>query len=100
MITYEVRQQEVLETMAVLSSNGLEITVDVSIWYQPEYQDLPKLHKEKAKLSGQDSQAIYAFTPKCDRQIYTEEIYSTKRDAIQKRCLKKQPVYWTMNMFR
>ena len=50
MITYEVRQQEVLETMAVLSSNGLEITVDVSIWYQPEYQDLPKLHKEKARI--------------------------------------------------
>ena len=36
MIRYEVRQNELLEQMAVLSANGLEITVDLSAWYHPE----------------------------------------------------------------
>ena len=40
MYIYEVRQQEVNEDMNVLSSNGLEIKVDVSIWYQPSYAEL------------------------------------------------------------
>ena len=35
-IVYEVRQQEIFEKMKVLSSNGLEIEIDASAWYQPE----------------------------------------------------------------
>ena len=50
LIIYNVRQQEVLEDMAVLSSNGLEITLEVSAWYQPRFKELGKLHQEK----GQD----------------------------------------------
>ncbi|HQU40091.1 MAG TPA: prohibitin family protein [Chitinophagales bacterium] len=86
MITYEVRQQEVLETMAVLSSNGLEITVDVSIWYQPEYQDLPKLHKEKGQnyLDRIVKPSMRSATRSVIGRYTPEEIYSTKRDAIQK----------------
>jgi len=85
MITYEVRQQEVLESMAVLSSNGLEIAVDVSVWYQPTYSELPQLHKErgtqylerviKPSMRSATRSVIGRYTP--------EEIYSTKRDAIQ-----------------
>ena len=33
---YEVRQQELFEKMKVLSSNGLEIQIDASAWYQPD----------------------------------------------------------------
>ncbi len=44
---YEVRQQEVFEQMNVLSSNGLDIKLDASAWFQPVYQDLGKLHQEK-----------------------------------------------------
>ena len=36
--TYEVRQQEVFEKMQVLSSNGLEIKLDASAWFQPKYE--------------------------------------------------------------
>ena len=50
MYVYEVRQQETGDKMTVLSSNGLEIAVDVSIWFQPLWNKLPYLHQEK----GQD----------------------------------------------
>ena len=33
---YEVRQQEVFEKMQVLSSNGLEIKLDASAWFEPK----------------------------------------------------------------
>ena len=36
-IVYEVRQQELFEKMKVLSSNGLEIQIDASAWYEPVY---------------------------------------------------------------
>lgn len=32
---YEVRQQSIDEKMVVLSSNGLDIKLDVTIWYEP-----------------------------------------------------------------
>ena len=44
---YDVKQQEVLESMQVLSSNGLEISLDVSMLYQPNYDSLGLLHKTK-----------------------------------------------------
>ena len=34
---YEVRQQEAFEKMDVLSSNGLDIKLDASVWFQPDY---------------------------------------------------------------
>ncbi|MBT8287866.1 MAG: prohibitin family protein, partial [Flavobacteriaceae bacterium] len=36
---YEVRQQELFEKMKVLSSNGLEIQIDASAWYEPVYNE-------------------------------------------------------------
>ncbi len=85
MYIYEVRQQEAKENMQVLSSNGLEITVELSAWYQPQYTKLPYLHKEK----GQDylERVLRPAARSATRSVigrYTpEEIYSTKRDAIQ-----------------
>jgi len=85
MITYEVRQQEVLEDMAVLSSNGLEITLEVSAWYQPMFKDLPKLHQEKGQnyLDRVVKPAIRSASRSVIGRYTPEEIYSTKRDAIQ-----------------
>lgn len=85
MITYEVRQQEAMEKMAVLSSNGLEISLEVSTWYQPLYSKLPYLHQEK----GQDylNRVVRPSIRSASRSVigrYTpEEIYSSKRDVIQ-----------------
>jgi len=85
MITYEVRQQEVLEDMAVLSSNGLEISLEVSAWYQPMFKDLPKLHQEKGQsyLDRVVKPAIRSASRSVIGRYTPEEIYSTKRDAIQ-----------------
>ena len=45
---YNVKQQEVFESkMQVLSSNGLDISLDVSVLYQPKYDELGKLHQTK-----------------------------------------------------
>jgi prohibitin 1 len=85
LIIYNVRQQEVLEDMAVLSSNGLEITLEVSSWYQPQFSDLAKLHQEKgqAYLDQVVKPAIRSASRSVIGRYTPEEIYSTKRDAIQ-----------------
>ncbi|MFM1878192.1 MAG: hypothetical protein RLZZ241_1058 [Bacteroidota bacterium] len=82
---YEVRQQEVYEKMKVLSSNGLDIQLDASAWFQPKYNDLGKLHKEKSEeykdrillpaIRSAARSVVGRYTP--------EQLYSTKRDAIQ-----------------
>jgi len=85
MFIYEVRQQEIAEKMAVLSSNGLEITVDVSVWYQPSYAELGKLHQEKGQnyLSTVVKPSIRSATRSVIGRYTPEQIYSSKRDAIQ-----------------
>jgi len=82
---YEVRQQELFEKMKVLSSNGLEIQIDASAWYQPVYESLGKLHKEKSEqyvnrillpaIRSAARSVVGRYTP--------EQLYSSKRDAIQ-----------------
>ena len=82
---YEVRQQEVFEKMNVLSSNGLDIKLDGSAWFQPNYSDLGKLHQEK----GEDyvQRVLLPTIRSAARSVvgrYTpEQLYSSKRDAIQ-----------------
>lgn len=85
MITYEVRQQEVMEKMAVLSSNGLEISVEVSSWYQPLHSKLPRLHQEKGQdyLNRVVRPSIRSATRSVIGRYTPEEIYSSKRDVIQ-----------------
>jgi regulator of protease activity HflC (stomatin/prohibitin superfamily) len=82
---YEVRQQELFEKMKVLSSNGLEIQIDASAWYQPIYEYLGKLHQEKSEqyvnrillpaIRSAARSVVGRYTP--------EQLYSSKRDAIQ-----------------
>ncbi|WP_339712903.1 prohibitin family protein [uncultured Kriegella sp.] len=82
---YEVRQQEVLEQMNVLSSNGLDIKLEASAWFEPIRSDLGKLHQEK----GQDyiQRVLLPTIRSAARSVvgrYTpEQLYSSKRDAIQ-----------------
>ena len=45
---YNVKQQEVFESkMQVLSSNGLDISLDISVLYQPNIAELGLLHQTK-----------------------------------------------------
>ncbi len=82
---YETRQQQISEKMKVLSSNGLEIELDATAWYQPQYESLGKLHQEKGEDYAQRV-IIPAFRSAARSVVgrYTpEQLYSTKRDAIQ-----------------
>ena len=85
MIIYQVRQQKISETMAVLSSNGLEIKLDVTLQFQPIKKELPKLHQQKGINYVDDIviPAILSATRSVIGRYTPEEIYSSKRDVIQ-----------------
>ena len=82
---YEVRRQELFEKMKVLSSNGLDIQLDASAWYKPQYSNLGKLHQEIGEnylnriilptIRSAARSVVGRYTP--------EQLYSSKRDAIQ-----------------
>ncbi|MCW5516719.1 prohibitin family protein [Muriicola sp. Z0-33] len=82
---YEVRQQEVFEKMKVLSSNGLDIQLDASTWFQPKYEDLGKLHQEKSEQYKERIllPAIRSAARSVVGRYTPEQLYSSKRDAIQ-----------------
>ena len=101
MHVYEVRQQELFEKMKVLSSNGLEIQIDASAWYQPVYNDLGELHQNLGEnyLQRVIQPAIRSAARSVVGRYTPEQLYSSKRDAIQdeiftetKKILEKQYV--------
>lgn len=85
MFIYEVRQQQIFEKMTVLSSNGLDIELDATLWFQPAFDKLGLLHKEKGE--NYKERIILPAMRSATRSVvgrYTpEQIYSSKRDAIQ-----------------
>ncbi|NAS30541.1 prohibitin family protein [Flavobacteriaceae bacterium R38] len=84
-IVYEIRQQQIPETMSVLSSNGLDIKLDASVLYQPDVANLGKLHNEKSKdyLNRVLQPAIRSAARSVVGRYTPEQLYSSKRDAIQ-----------------
>ncbi|MDP5082531.1 MAG: prohibitin family protein, partial [Winogradskyella sp.] len=96
---YEVRQQELFEKMKVLSSNGLEIQIDASAWYEPVYNNLGNLHQSLGQnyLQRVIQPAIRSAARSVVGRYTPEQLYSSKRDAIQdeifletKKILEKQ----------
>ncbi len=85
MHVYEVREQQLEEKMTVLSSNGLNIDVDVTVRVRPAYEDIGFLHEEfgvnylnslvRPEVRSSVREVIGQFTP--------EELYSTRRDEVQ-----------------
>ena len=85
MYRYEVREQAVEEEMKVLSSNGLDIKVDVTVRYNPDYDKIGQLHQEfgvnyenslvRPEIRSSVRKIIGRFTP--------EELYASKRDEVQ-----------------
>lgn len=84
-IVYEVRQQELTERMKVLSSNGLDIQLEATAWYQPKIEDLGKLHQTKGQnyLDRVLKPAMRSATRSVVGRYTPEQIYSSKRDVIQ-----------------
>ena len=85
MFVYEVREAQLEEEMEVLSSNGLNIKVDVTARIRPNFGDVPQLHETfgrdymerliRPEVRSSVRQVIGKFTP--------EELYSTRRDEVQ-----------------
>lgn len=84
-IRYNVREQTTEETMDVLDKNGLSITVDISLRFNPVFNKVANLHES----FGQDYEAVLV-TPEmrsCARKVMgrftAEEIYSTRRQEVE-----------------
>lgn len=90
-IVYEVRQQEIVENMQVLSSNGLEIKLEASAWYQPDYVNLGKLHQQKGRnyVSRVLQPALRSAARSVVGRYTPEQLYSSKRDVIQVEILEE-----------
>lgn len=82
---YDVRETQVDEQMQVLSSNGLNISVDVTFRFHPQYDKIADLHEKfgenyretlvRPEARSAVREIIGRFTP--------EELYSTRRDEVQ-----------------
>lgn len=91
---YEVRQQALEEKMQVLSSNGLEIKLDVSVWYEPSFEDLGSLHQEKGEMyvARVLQPAVRSAARAVVGRYIPEQLYASKREAIQKEILDETKI--------
>lgn len=91
MIIYDVRTKESGEEMEVLSKNGLTIAVELSYRYMPMMDKIGYLHDEigadyleriiKPEIRSATREVIGKYLP--------EELYSTKREAIQEEIFER-----------
>lgn len=85
MIKYNVREQPQEETMDVLDKNGLSVSVDVTVRFNPVYDRIGDLHE----VFGTEFKRtlVVPEVRSSVRQVmgrYTaEEIYSTKRNEVE-----------------
>ena len=90
MIIYDVRINEAFETMDVLSKNGLSITVELSYRYRPDPAKIGYLHDEIGKDYANRilKPEIRSATREIIGKYLPEELYSSKREAIQDEIFK------------
>ena len=85
MFIYDVRIGEQTEEMAVLSKNGLNIKVDLSLRYRPVKAEIGLLHEEIG--ANYMERIVMPEIRSATREVigkYDEEaLYSSKREAIQ-----------------
>lgn len=91
MIVYNVRTQEANDVMEVLSKNGLTIEVDLSYRYMPNPEEIGYLHDEIGKeyLDRIIIPEIRSATREVIGKYLPEELYSTKREAIQQEIFER-----------
>ena len=85
----KVRQQSVSDEMNVLSVNGLEVKVNGTIWYEPEFSNLGLLIKTKGEDYEREllDPAINAAARSVVGRYTPEQLYSSKRDVIEQEIL-------------
>ncbi len=85
MYIYDVRIQEQFEEMDVLSKNGLNIQIELSYRFAPDPGQIGFLHDEigPSYIERIIKPEIRSATREVIGQYLPEELYSTKREAIQ-----------------
>ena len=82
---YEIRQQEIFEPLEVLSSNLLKISMDMTVFYQPFYDNLGYLEVERG--INYRGKVILPAMKSVAREVISkylpEEFNTTKREEIQ-----------------
>jgi len=94
MYIYDVRTNEAFEPMEVLSKNGLSISIELSYRYSPDPAKIGYLHDEIGKdyVNRIIKPEIRSATREVIGQYFPEELYSTKREAIQQEIFDKTAV--------
>lgn len=94
MIVRKVRQQSISDEMNVLSVNGLEVKVNGTIWYEPEFSNLGYLIKTKGEDYEREllDPAINAAARSVVGRYTPEQLYSSKRDVIEQEILDEVQV--------
>lgn len=84
-VVYETRQQETTVSMTALSSNLLDIKLDVTIFHEPVIEDLGSLEVRRGKnyVDRVIIPAMRAVTRESIAQYLPEEINTTRREEIQ-----------------
>ena len=82
---YDVKIHETFEKMEVLSKNGLSIKIDLSFRYMPVQEKIGYLHDEIGRnyLERIIKPEIRSVTREVIGNYLPEELYSTKREAIE-----------------
>lgn len=85
MYVYDVRIQEAFESMEVLSRNGLGIKVDLSFRFSPVQDKIGYVHDDIGTLYAEKiiKPEIRSATREVIGKYLPEELYSSKREAIQ-----------------
>jgi len=85
MYIYDVRINESMEEMDVLSKNGLSISVELSFRFSAEHSKIGYLHDEIGPNYAERiiKPEIRSATRQVIGEYFPEELYSTKRQAIQ-----------------
>jgi len=85
MYIYDVKVDEDVESLDVLSKNGLNISVELSYRFNPSPERIGYLHEQVGKgyIERIIKPEIRSATREVIGQYLPEELYSTKREAIQ-----------------
>lgn len=85
MYLYDVREKQIEEEMEVLSSNGLNIKVDVTVRVNPIYDKIGDLHEQFGReyLNSLVRPEVRSSVRNIIGRFEPEELYSSKRDEVQ-----------------
>tara|TARA_B110000971_G_scaffold219890_1_gene262059 strand:+ start:1243 stop:2055 length:813 start_codon:yes stop_codon:yes gene_type:complete len=82
---YEVKEQKVEESMDILDKNGLSMAIDITVRYNPTYEQIGYLHEEfgRSYVDRLVIPEVRSSVRKVMGRYEAEEIYSTKRNEVE-----------------